>query len=318
MRNVRSTLTALLVAMLLPAKAPAQSAAIWRDSSARLGEAIRALTDSMAKGDSGSIEIARRGDLVMAASPNLRAEGLEAFDRVNQLRDRWFGDGRVSPSGFRLVVRIVTYPRANQPERQLGALTLAELPDTERVTGREVTVESAEAGYQMATTYFQMMFWGIPPDVGRWLAGPPGLWERDTEWRDETMYAFITGTGAAERECISGNMAGCSRALGFQPLLPGDSSRVFYPMVRADLMLTALEIGGKGAWQRAVHDPTSTAEQALVAAAGIPLDSLMARWRSGLLERRPNAPPVSGASAALAIAWTALLLLGATGAARWA
>ena len=132
------------------------------------------------------------------------------------------------------------------------------------------------------------------------------------------MYAFVTGTGPAQRACIVGDVANCAIALGVRVAPFGVASDHFIPLVRADLLLTALEIGGKEAWSRSMVPEDSTVDQVLVAAAGIPLDSLIARWRTGLLARRPNATPINALTVALGAIWTAALLLAALGASRWA
>ena len=109
MRNLRSLIFGVAASLVFPATALAQSAAAWRDSSERLGVAIAALRDSMVQGDSNVVEVARRGDLVIAATPTLHTTAVDAIERVQEMQDRWFGDALPSRDGFRLTVRLITY-----------------------------------------------------------------------------------------------------------------------------------------------------------------------------------------------------------------
>ena len=69
MRN-HSLVAAAFALAIAPALCSAQQGAAWRDSAQRLNAATTALRDSMLQGDSTAAEVARRGDLVIAASPN--------------------------------------------------------------------------------------------------------------------------------------------------------------------------------------------------------------------------------------------------------
>jgi hypothetical protein len=93
---------------------------------------------------------------------------------------------------------------------------------------------------------------------------------------------------------------------------------MFSVFMRSDLLFTALSVGGRGAWSRFVSAANVGIEPALVAAAAMPLDSLLARWRGGLLALRPIQGPMTPPVALAALCWSAAFLAGAIGAARWA
>jgi hypothetical protein len=96
-----------------------------------------------------------------------------------------------------------------------------------------------------------------------------------------------------------------------------DLSGEYPPLVRADLFLTALEIGGPDAWSRVVAARPLRAEEALMAASGLSADSLMARWHNGIVALRPDVGPLRFGPAFLAVGWAGVLLLGTLGASRW-
>ena len=88
-------------------------------------------------------------------------------------------------------------------------------------------------------------------------------------------------------------------------------------MVRADLFLTALEVGGAGAWSRVASARPARAEDALALASGLSADSLLSRWRAGILSLKPDVGPFQSGSALLAAGWVGVLLLGTLGVSRW-
>ena len=140
----------------------------------------------------------------------------------------------------------------------------------------------------------------------------------DKERRYISMYAFVTGTGAAQRSCVSGVLDDCAYALGLrEPKSPAPGGG-YAPFLRGDIVLTALEIGGPNAWGRLRGAMGNEIGPMLEAGAGMPLDSLLGRWRSQLLSLRPAEAPVSVTRVLLGLTWTALLILGALGVSRWA
>lgn len=83
------------------------------------------------------------------------------------------------------------------------------------------------------------------------------------------------------------------------PPLSANSRRLFLEDV--------LATGGPDAWSRllaSAADPTAARMQA---AAGVPLDSVLLRWRAALLAARPNPPVIETSLFLLALGWTALL-----------
>jgi hypothetical protein len=160
----------------------------------------------------------------------------------------------------------------------------------------------------------QLMLAGAPPALHRWLDTDPAFGLSDDRRRAEALYGLVTGVGPAQRRCVSGEIRACASAMG---LVPGEEGPLYYQLMRADLLLTALEVGGSGAWIRLTSAPGEPMSDALAAASGMPIDSLLGAWREGLLARRPASRPIGGATVLVFAGWSALLLGVALGVARW-
>jgi hypothetical protein len=317
MHSARSLVTAAAIVALFPTAAIGQRAEAWGDSVQRLHALASALRDSMARGDSSTQEVARRGPFVVAASPNNRAVATDALEQFTAISDRWFGGALPSPGGFRLVVRTerATGTGFGRP-REIGVVVLAALPDTS--SSMRVQLSEAPQGVPKALTdaYGDMMFANVPA-VMLWLQHAPSLSTPEAARRQVAMYALVTGSSQPVRDCAGGAMAGCEIAfeLTGSPATPAGVS--FSAFMRADLMLAALSAGGRAAWPRLRAAADSGIRTALAAAAGMPLDSLLSRWRVGLLSLRPTAGPLTRGVAIAALIWSVALLAGALGTSRW-
>ena len=310
----------LLAALLLVAACSAvraQEAARWRDSARSLALQIRALRDSLLEGDSTVREVARRGDVAIGASAPLRGIAREALHQFLEASERWFGDARPAPAGFRILLRDISAFEGNRfrPDA-IQTLILSGLPDSSGAARIERNVARSTLAASLVDLYGELMFASAGPELVKWLELIPPLSMPEQERRYLAMYVLATGTGRAQRGCAAGVLTDCASALRLrQPARP-EPGGAYALMAREDLLLTALELGGPGAWTR-LAQARGPIEGRLAAAAGMPADSLLARWRSGLLALRPLEKRITLAQVGSAMAWTALLLLGCVGAARW-
>jgi hypothetical protein len=315
MRNLILAVTAVSV-LLCPAPALAQQATAWRDSAQRLGVAVRALRDSMLQGDSTTVEVGRRGDLVIAASVADRSTALDALAAFAQVRDRWFKGGLPSPDGFRIVLRN-QQGTGPAPDQQDGMIVLSALPDT----GQSIRVQrqswQSNAAQSLIDRYGEMMIASVAP-LALWIEEPPPLSMAETERRQLSMYAFVTATGSLSRNCVSGDLAACRFAMDIEHAPSTSTDAAFPKFMRADFLYYTLDTGGPGAWNRLHGAAGGGLEAGLAAAAQMPIDSLVAHWRSSLLALRPTTVTISMRTALLALTWSSVLLLGALGASRWA
>jgi hypothetical protein len=304
--------------MLVPAVCPAQQAARWRDSVTRLNLAANALHDSLLQFDSAAVEIARHGDLVVSASSDQAAKAVAILDRFSAVRDRWFGGATPVPGGFRILVSINTSSRSNTrgtPDAA-GVVIISGLPDNGSAEREHVASGQVTAANAMIDRYGYMMITSVPA-LFAWMENPPPLSIDEQDRHDQAMYAFVTATGPVQRRCVDGGLKACAVAMNIVPT--GDTIRggTWSPFMRADLMYFALDLGGADSWTRLHAAADSGVAAALAAAARMPVDSVLARWRADLLSRRPVASIITPGTAIVAITWATALMLGALGASRW-
>jgi hypothetical protein len=315
MRN-RMTVAIALALLASPAICSAQHAAEWRDSAQRLDAAVHALRDSMLQGDPTAAEVARRGDLVVAASAGQTANALDALSRFESVRNRWYAGEMPARGGFRIVLRTETGARSTSGPDSTGMVILAGLPGNGNAVLTQRTVAGSSVAANLIDRYGEMMVASVPA-LSAWIENPPPLSADPKERRDEAMYTFVTATGAIERRCVAGGMPACRVAMSIRQIEGTENGGRFSPFMRADLLYYALDLGGAGAWARLRGAADSGVATMLSSAAKLPTDSLLARWRSGLLARRPATAVLSGHAALIAITWSAMLLLGVVGVSKW-
>jgi hypothetical protein len=310
---------ALALPLFLPIRAPAQSVNAWRDSVVRLAAQVRSLRDSLIRGDSNTVELAQRGQLVMSGSRDQRKAAVTALDQFADATGRWFGTAVPSSDGFRIVVdlRPPRLESIDDARRTPGTLVLTGLPDTGSSLRSSRNSVPANVAATLIDQYTTSMFNQLPLRLQQWLGFAPPVNNTDHDRRNIAMYLLVTGTGKGQRACVRGDVEACAVTLAVRRSTDAAIGGPFATMLRADLLRAAIDIGGAGAWGRFRDAGSADVEPALVAAAGIPLDSLIVRWRAQLVGLRPNTSPVTAPRVMLAIGWTIVALAGALGAARW-
>ena len=200
--------------------------------------------------------------------------------------------------------------------REVGVVVLAALPDTASSMRLQFSGTPQGTANTLTEAYGTMMFASVPA-VMLWLQNAPSLATPDADRRQVAMYTLVTGSSQAVRDCAGDIIAGCEIAFELNQTPPATPGSSFSAFMRGDLLLAALSAGGPGAWPRLRAAADSGIRTALAAAAGMPLDSLLSRWRVGLLSLRPTANPLSYPVAIAALIWSVALLAGALGASRW-
>lgn len=317
MSNVR---VGLLLLLALPGALPAQRAAAWRDSVLRLGREVRSLQDSLIRGDSTVHEVAHRGDLVLGATLDQQGRAMAAFEYFAAARTRWFGTASPSPDGFRIALR-VTWRRGFSGrwwDAQPGLLILSGRPDSGSSERAVRTAGRDDPGRSLVDAFGEMMHSHAEPSIQKWLRRPPPLYLPDAERRELAMYAVVTGTGSAQRGCVTGSIADCAYALGLRDPVGAEPGSPYDPVVRADLLLIALEAGGADAWLRLNQPTGGNIEAALASASGLGIDSLIVRWRQGVLALQPKTAPLDSRQVLVLLGWSVMLLLATLGVSRWA
>ncbi|HTY06820.1 MAG TPA: hypothetical protein VMC86_09905 [Gemmatimonadales bacterium] len=100
-------------------------------------------------------------------------------------------------------------------------------------------------------------------------------------------------------------------------LAPAEIPRPLAERPLQELVTVALEAGGPAAYDRLTADPRAAMPARLAAAAGMPVDSLIARWRAALIAARPAPPAPPLGDGLLAVAWVGVLGLCASRSSRW-
>lgn len=149
-------------------------------------------------------------------------------------------------------------------------------------------------------------------------AGPDmlGEWYLPETWpRLVTMVGGqLSGRETVAREqCVaSGDLAACRVIL--------TPARVMLPVGiggRRYLLQEALAAGGDGAFERLTSTGDLALADRLSNAAGMPLDSLLARWSTSIRAATPRGPARPAWELLLAAAWSAVLLAAVLGGSRW-
>jgi hypothetical protein len=135
---------------------------------------------------------------------------------------------------------------------------------------------------------------------------------------DRRVYVaqVLHGTSEAARDCVdAGDDAACiaslKRAPGGAPEPPlGDQARQF-------LLALAINAGGPRAFERLMAHPQEPLDARIEAAADIPLDSLITRWRDQILAGHPKTVAADSQAAWAAVAWGIALTIVALRSTRW-
>ena len=123
------------------------------------------------------------------------------------------------------------------------------------------------------------------------------------------------GTAPTLRRCLQHDPAACTGLL--QSLPPGTLPWPLASPARMLLVREALAVGGRDAYRRLVADSAAPMGARLASAAGIPLDSLVGRWRAQAFAARPAPLALPWWATVAAIGWTAFFGFCATRSSRW-
>ena len=149
--------------------------------------------------------------------------------------------------------------------------------------------------------------------LARWYATPA---ERESLVTGSFADYFATGaTVPSLQRCREHRDDACTALL--QSLPPGSLPRPLAHAARLLLVREALRAGGRDAYRRLVAHPTAPIGARLSLAAGMDIDSLVARWRNGVLAARPRPLTLPWWASFAAIGWTAFFGICALRSSRW-
>jgi len=147
----------------------------------------------------------------------------------------------------------------------------------------------------------------------RWYATPA---EREALVASSFTDYFARGaTAPSLQNCRQHRDDACTSLL--QSLPPGSLPRPLAHAARILLVREALRAGGRDAYRRLVARPSAPIRERLASAAGMDIDSLVARWRNAALAARPKPLTLPWWAGFAAIGWTAFFGLCALRSSRW-
>jgi hypothetical protein len=308
-----------LLSATAPQAAEIPDAAAWQDTVSRVQAEQQALRSRLLVSDTSAVEVASRDGLRILATPGREDRARQVLDRVVSARRRWFG-AAPPESDFTISLHLRDreggWASSTSPVRGVIIVTTARgASDRRGVLRRNMEDGSAELLADIVLReYAEVVAAALATPTRTWLTPGLPLERTDRERRSEVRYQVVTGTGTRHEQCVGGDVSACAGLLGL--MAPGTGAQ-FPRLVRADLVLTALDIGGPEAWLRFQRAASVSPTAALEAAAGVPTDSLITLWWTGLLEERAGEVPLPPRAAVIAIGWLGILVAGTVGAARW-
>jgi hypothetical protein len=116
-------------------------------------------------------------------------------------------------------------------------------------------------------------------------------------------------------ECRAGSDVACTELLKTVPaaMLPHPLA----PQTRSVLVRLALRTGGRNAYGRLMEHPTAPMGERLAHAAGVPLDTLLAKWRGKVVAGRPMPVSISLLGVLTGMGWFVLLGYFGLRSSRW-
>ena len=149
--------------------------------------------------------------------------------------------------------------------------------------------------------------------LARWYATPA---EREALITEAFTDYFARGaTAPSLQRCRQHHDDACTALL--QSLPPGTLPRPLAQAARLLIVREALRAGGRDAYRRLVTRPSAPIGERLSSAAGMDIDSLVARWRNNVLAARPKPLTLPWWASFAAIGWTAFFGFCALRSSRW-
>src|SRR5881397_132889 len=149
--------------------------------------------------------------------------------------------------------------------------------------------------------------------LARWYVTPA---EREALVTEAFTDYFARGaTAPSLQRCRQHRDDACTALL--QSLPPGTLPRPLAQAARLLIVREALRAGGRDAYRRLVTRPSAPIGERLASAAGMDIDSLVARWRNNVLAARPKPLTLPWWASFAAIGWTAFFGFCALRSSRW-
>ena len=128
-------------------------------------------------------------------------------------------------------------------------------------------------------------------------------------------FLFNRASQEALEACRQGLDSGCVQLL--RTLAPGELPRPLPYDARATLVDLALRVGGREAYHRLVTSAGAPISDRLTTAAGVGVDSLLARWRAEIIASRPAPVTLPPWGPWIAVGWTVVFAACGLRSSRW-
>lgn len=135
----------------------------------------------------------------------------------------------------------------------------------------------------------------------------------------KTTLPWYAGTDRQDPDVVAcldrDETAACDAALARMDRL--DGAVLTTPALPVSVLWYAVEVGGEGAWRRAIEDPAATPADVLERASGLDAEAVIAGWRAFMLDHRPAVHAGLGRSALTALFWILIFAGFAMRSTRW-
>jgi hypothetical protein len=128
-------------------------------------------------------------------------------------------------------------------------------------------------------------------------------------------YFARAASEATWHACVRGSDTACVALLRSLPA--GSIPRILDSDARRLLIHVALQIGGREAYGRLLADSNASPSERLAGAAGVPADTIVARWRAAIIASRPKPVTLPSWGLLAALGWTIVLAVCGMRSSRW-
>lgn len=353
----RRIFTPLAVVLAFARAAPGQSASDYgrhyqslRQASAQLDARLDSASERRIV--PGSVDTIRAGALVVYATPEFRARARIAADSAWLMVTRIFGGSAALAGGTPVLLQFSARRDSASLEGVVNGVPV-ELPagtpvvqvtrglldvigpaiyghaDAElkrwlpwiygdtiiRLNLEAVYEELATSPWSASRGCFGGNLVACRLALGITAVDPATGWYDATDRRNYVAHVLLSPSTAA-RDCIrEGDDQACIASLKRAP--GGSPEPPLGAQARQLLVALAINSGGPEAYDRLVERAGEPLETRISAAAGVPIDTLVHRWRTRIIAAQPQTVAADSRAAWAAVAWGVLLMGIALRSTRW-
>lgn len=272
-------------------------------------DAARAAAEQADRQRMMTLDTVREGVLTVLAAPNLVPAVREAARNLSPLVERTYGDAAARLRNDDSISRELVF------HSRTGGLRGSRDSAITAGVARNALVIAVQNVMRLDWPKHPLSFW-----YGSHLIAPYSA-EELNQGLEQTFIHLVTSRWPAPQRCFAGDVVQCRVALALatadapgillyqvgQPLTEAQralfgSERILPGVNRLTFVRFTLQQGGPGAYARFAV-PQGTMGDALARAAELPLDTLIAHWRTSVVAAAPKRVTTPFAVAWAAVAW---------------